>query len=238
MADNTDGMIKRIVSSLNPDDRIAIVNALCFDAKWRVPFEKSDVRKRKFKTASGKKRTVEMMHGTEQRYIEGKGVRGFVKPYAKGYSYVALLPKKGTSLKKFVASLDGKAFIKLVSGAKRQPVRVAMPKYSLTYDNDQMERQLRAMGMGKAFTSSADFSKMATDTRGRLYIGQVMHKTKIDVDEQGTKAAAATAVMMRASSAPFGKVKKVTLNRPFVYAIVDNATKLPVFVGAVNTIGK
>jgi len=234
----TDGMIKKIVDRLDSDTRIAIVNALYFDAKWQEPFEKDTVRTKTFTAANGKKHKVKMMFGTEHRYIEGEGVTGFVKPYAKGYSYVALLPKKGTSVKKFVKGLDGDDFRALVAGAEHAEVHVAMPKYTITYSNDAMEQQLKDMGLSRAFGAKANFKKMAKSSEGPLYIDTVVHKTKIQVDENGTKAAAATGAMMKAGAALIGEVKKVTLNRPFVYAIVDNATDLPVFIGTVNNIGK
>ena len=235
VAEKTEGMIKRVVDRLDPDERIAIVNALYFDAKWKRSFDASDTHEATFTTASGKKRTVQMMHSTEDAYIEGLGAVGFIKPYAKGYSYVALLPEKGVSLKKFVRKLDGDAFRSLIAGATSAKVRVAMPKYSLSYSNDDMSAQLAAMGMPIAFTEGADFTKMATNGDRGLCIGRVVHKTKIDVDELGTKAAAVTGVFMKdAAVAPDLDVKYVTLNRPFVYAIIDNATKLPVFIGTVN----
>ena len=238
VAKNTNNMIKRIVDNLEPDDRIAIVNALYFDAEWLVPYEKDQVKTKKFTTATGQKRKVKMMYSTEHKYIEGKNVTGFIKPYYKGYSYVALLPTKGMSLKKFIATLDGDTFRKLVNRAKTEVVHAALPKYSLTYDNERMEQQLAAMGIKSAFLPNANFKKMGADKFGNLYIGSVIHKTKIELDEQGTKAAAVTGIMAKASSAYIGEIKTVTLDRPFVYAIVDNATKLPVFIGAVNTLGK
>ena len=138
-----------------------------------------------------------------------------------------------------VETLDGDTFRKILASENREEVHVTMPKYSVTYCNDGMEQQLSAMGMPLAFSAQgADFSKMGKDTSGNLYIGAVVHKTKVDVDEDGTKAAAVSAAVMKASCAPVAKPKVVKLNRPFVYAIVDNATKLPVFIGTVNTIGK
>lgn len=233
---NTDGMIKKLVDRLDKDDRIAIVNALTFDAKWRVPFDKDAVQTAKFTNANGKKRKVKMMYDTEHSYIEGAGATGFMKPYAKGYSYVALLPKKGTSLKKFAKSLDGATFRKLVGGTKDAVVHIGLPKYKLDYSNENMDRQLRAMGMGIAFSRQANFKKMARSADGPLFIDTVVQKTHIEVNEDGTKAAAATGVMMKAGSAYMDDVKTVILDRPFVYAIVDNATKLPVFIGTVNDI--
>ena len=238
VADHTNDMIKRIINRLDARDRIAIVNALSFDAEWAQPYEKSQVHKATFTTAKGKKRTVQMMYGTERTYIEGENVTGFVKPYAKGYSYVALLPAKGMSLKKYVSTLDGDTFRSLVAGARTATVHTALPKYSLSYSNDKMADQLAAMGLGNAFSSAADFSKMGTDRMGSLQLDKVAHKTKIILDEKGTKAAAATAAMVKANAMYDPDAKTVMLDRPFVYAIVDNATKLPVFIGTVNTIGK
>ena len=237
VADNTNNMIKRVVDQLDPNDRIAIVNALYFDAEWASPFEKDMVKTRTFTTTTGKKRKVKMMFSTEGKYIEGENVTGFIKPYARGYKYVALLPKKGMSLKKFVSTLDGDTFRKLVASAKKTAVNVGLPKYSLSYSNDGMQEQLAAMGITSAFTEDANFLNMGKSIRGNLYIGEIVHKTKIDLDEQGTKAAAVTGIFMR-DNAIHMDVKTVTLNRPFVYAIVDNATNLPVFIGAVNTLGK
>lgn len=237
VSENTNGMIKRIVDELYEDDRVAIVNALYFDAEWKAPFEPSDVTTERFTNANGKKRKVKMMHGTEHRYIEGDGVTGFIKPYAKGYSYVALLPQKGVDARQYALSLDGDTFRKLVSSAKRQTVRISLPKYSLSYTNDSMERQLKDMGIKLAFSDAANFKNMGVDSKGNLSLDRVIHKTKIDLDEKGTRAAAVTAVMAKANSAMID-VKYVKLNRPFVYAIIDNTNKLPVFIGTVNNIGK
>ena len=86
VAKKTHNMIKRVIDGLQPDDRIILVNAMYFDAKWMAPFEKDYTKKGTFTTANGQKHKVKMMHGTEHRYLERNGVVGFVKPYAKGYS--------------------------------------------------------------------------------------------------------------------------------------------------------
>lgn len=237
VAEHTNGMIKQVVDRLSEEDRVAIINALYFDAEWKVPFEPNEVTTGRFTNANGKKRKVKMMHGTEYRYIEGENVTGFIKPYAKGYSYVALLPQKGINARQYAMSLDGDAFRKLIASAKQETVRISLPKYSLSYTNDSMERQLQDMGMNLAFSDAANFKNMGVDRMGKLSLDRVIHKTKIDLDEQGTRAAAVTAVFAKASCAMVD-VKYVTLNRPFVYAIIDNTNKLPVFIGTVSNIGK
>ena len=236
VAQNTNNMIKRIIDRLDAESKMVIVNALYFDAKWACPFEKSDTWKVPFTSADGKKKKVDMMHDTEGKYLEGDGVVGFVKPYAKGYSYVALLPDEGVSLGDFVSRLSGTQFRKLLANAASCPVEVAMPKQKLEYTDEQLQNQLAAMGMPRAFSQGADFSKMGSSSDGNLYLGEVIHKTKVEVDEAGTKAAAATAIVAKASSIGPHEVKHVSLDRPFVYAIVDNTAKLPLFIGTVNDI--
>ena len=237
VADNTNNMIKRIISQLEPADRIAIVNALYFDAEWLEPYEHGSAVTKKFTNANGAKRKVKMLYGEEHKYIEGKNVTGFIKPYAKGYSFVALLPEEGMNASEYAKTLDGDTFRSLISHAQNKTVRTGLPKFTLTYSNDSMEKQLAAMGIKLAFTDKANFKGMATDAMGNLNIGSVVHKTKIQLDEKGTKAAAATAVIMKASAA-YVDPKEVILDRPFVYAIIDNTTKLPVFIGTVSNIGK
>lgn len=237
VAEKTNNMIKRVISQLEENTRLMIINALYFEAKWRNGFEKNAVRDATFTTANGKKNTVDMMYGEESRYIEGVGVCGFVKPYAKDYSYVALLPDEGTSLQDYVTTLDGTTFRKLVKNASRAEVRIALPKYTVEYTNEAMQRQLIDMGMSDAFSYDADLSKMGTVEDGNLYLDSVIHKTKVEVDESGTKAAAVTGVVVgNTTSVGPSRVKSVILDRPFVYAIVDNATSLPIFIGTVNTL--
>ena len=239
VAEKTNNMIKRLVDQLDADARVVLANALYFDAEWLAPYDKGDVHTAPFTTGSGDKRDVDMMYSREHQYIEGYGATGFIRPYVKGYSYVALLPDQGTSLKSFVSKLDGATFRKLVTKTTTPLVNAGLPKYSLEYSNEDMGAQLAAMGMPLAFNrDKANFKKMGTDSTGNLYIGEVVHKTKIELDELGTKAAAVTGIVMKANAAPFGEVKTVILNRPFVYAIIDNATKLPVFIGTVNDIGR
>ena len=238
VSDHTNGMIKEIIDHLDPSQMVTIVNALYFDAKWASPFVKDYNTKEKFTDAAGNKKTVTMMHDDEYKYIEGAGATGFVKPYAKGYSYVALLPDEGTSTQDFVASLSGDSFSNLVSGASFAHVKIAMPKHTIEYTNDNLKDQLVAMGMEEAFDPNANFQKMGTFQDGGLYIDSVIHKTKVKVNESGTKAAAVTAVEMAGTTSVEQPImyKYVTLDRPFVYAIVDNTTNLPVFIGTVNSV--
>lgn len=113
----------------------------------------------------------------------------------------------------------------------------AIPKFSYDYDIE-MSGALKALGMTKPFEpSKADFSALGSSDSGNIFISRVLHKAYIAVDEKGTKAGAATAVEIKETAAAVD-IYSVTLDRPFIYAVTDNATGLPVFIGAVTDIGK
>jgi serpin B len=118
-----------------------------------------------------------------------------------------------------------------LNDARGTTVTAALPKFTYEFDIE-MNKFLSAMGMPSAFDSAhADFSNLGVSPGGNIYINRVLHKTFIEVDERGTKAAAVTKVEIDTTSAP-PPPPEVILDRPFVYAIIDNATNLPVFIGA------
>ncbi len=236
--DNTDGMIKKILEKLNDDDIMVLLNALTFDADWYDKFAQ-EAHDGSFTNSDGSVCTAKMMNGKTHSYIEGKNCVGFKKNYAGGaYSYIALLPDKGTSIEKFISSLDGKSFLSLVNNAKSTEVNITLPKYSFDFELN-MNDVLKAMGIKLAFDDEkADFTALGSmDNENNIYISQVIHKTHIEVDESGTRAAAVTAVVVTKTSSANMDPKTVTLDRPFVYAIIDNATGLPLFIGAVENLG-
>ena len=154
---------------------------------------------------------------------------------------MALMPNKGISLDDYLKSLSGEEFLKLLDTVDYDcDLDAGLPKFSLDWDA-RLPDVLRRMGINAAFDpDTADFSGLGTLPGGNIYIGDVIHKTHIEVNEKGTKAAAATAVDLPAGSAPFQaprKHVKVILDRPFVYAIVDLKSNLPIFIGLVTDIG-
>ena len=174
---------------------------------------------------------------TEMPYLEDQEATGFMKYYEGGrYAFAAILPKKGTSVIDYVKGLTSEKLTNLFKTAKDQEVSMTMPKFKTKYDSSLAD-QLKAMGIKDAFRlDKADFSKMGKSEIGGIYISDVIHKTFIDVTEKGTRAAAATAVEMAAGCAPIDDYKTVTLDRPFVYAIVDTQTNIPVFIGTLLTL--
>ena len=234
---NTDGMIEKIIDDLAPDAVMYLINTVLFDAEWENIYKKDEIRDGTFTALDGTKRTVSMMYSEEHRYLDDGKATGFIKPYKNGYSLVALLPNGDISLGDYVASMSGKAFIDTVKNAKDVPVETAIPKFSYDYDTE-MSGALKALGMTNPFEpSKADFSALGASDSGSIFISRVLHKAYIAVDEKGTKAGAATAVETILMSNTAG-IYRVTLDRPFVYAVIDDATGLPIFIGTVTELGK
>lgn len=234
----TDGQIKKLLEEKIPEDAVMyLINALSFDAEWENIYKDTDVRKSEFTTQGGEKTTVDFMHSSEEGYINLGNAVGFSKPYAdKKYSFVALLPEEGLSVEDFIDSLDGETLINDVKNLDSSQVEVAIPKFEFEYDKELSE-VLNTLGMKDAFDSSrADFSSLGHSSEGNIYINRILHKTKITLDEKGTKAGAITTVEMVNGSASMEEMKRITLNRPFFFMIVDNQFSMPIFMGTLNEV--
>ena len=231
--DHTDGMIDSILDQIDEDAVMYLINALVFDAEWQHVYDKSDVYKGKFTNIGGTEKQVDMMHSEETVYLQDENAIGFMKPYSGSkYNFAVLLPNEGVDIYEYIAGLTGESLMETLSTPQLGMVMATLPKFSYEYELT-MNDVLKELGMPSAFSGdTADFSKMAHSSRGNIYIGDVLHKTFISVDELGTKAGAVTKVQMNDESAPMSEWV-VTLNRPFVYMIIDNKTNLPVFIGTV-----
>ncbi len=237
--EKTDGMIRDILDRIPESAVMYLVNALAFDAEWESVYKKYEIGANLFTAASGEQREVEMMYADENRYLETDGAVGFIKYYKdRKYAFAALLPEEGTSPGALAASLTGEQLQALLSAPQTVPVETAIPKFETEYDIE-MSDVLKAMGMPDAFDGGkADFSALGYSEEGNIFISRVLHKTYINVDEKGTKAGAATVVEMDTESAaePPADLKRVYLNRPFLYMLIDTETNLPFFIGTVNDI--
>lgn len=236
VSDATDGMIKEIVNDQSVQDMtLLLVNALCFDAKWVRAFSPDTIADT-FTCADGSEVTVDFMQSKNDRLlIDHEGTLGFVKPYAgDSYSFVALLPPEGTSIEDYLADMSGADFVALVdSAAVCDNLKIKMPTFSLDY-SVTLNDALAALGVERIFDERAELSGLGT-TSGQLYVDTVLQKTHIDVDTEGTRAAAVTAIAVNTMAImPPVSYREVTLDRPFVYAIIDNATSTPLFLGVVS----
>lgn len=226
---NTDGMIPKIIEKADRYAVMMLVNAIAFDAKWETPYKRSDIEKLEFTSYSGSKKKTDFMCSTENVYLKDGGAVGFMKPYKNGrFAFAALLSDENTGIDDYVASLSGDKLMKIFSSAKRgNEVNVKMPKFRAEY-SAQLIDTLKKMGVKDAFDSkTADFSSLIENRDA--YIATVVHKTFIEVDENGTRAAAST--LVGADTMSLMEPYSVCLNRPFVYIIVDTETNLPLFIG-------
>lgn len=234
---NTDGMIKKILDKIDPDHIMFLINAIVFDAKWNIPYKKDDVNPDKFSDINGDLKEVTMMKSNEIGYIFDDYAKGFIRPYKdEKYSFAALLPNEGVSIYEYINLLTKESLTNTLNNYERTEVTAFTPKFSYSYEIE-MSDLLQKLGINDAFDPmSADFSKMGKSSAGNIFIGDVLHKTYISVDEKGTKAAAVTKIGMKETAVdPFSE-KIIKLDRPFVYMIIDNQTKLPIFIGVLVTV--
>ncbi len=231
--ENTDGMIPEILSQLDANTVMCLVNALAFEAQWEEVYQEHQIgTESTFYTASGQPKTVEFMISKEYAYLEDENAIGFVKYYeGRDYAFAALLPNEDVALEDYVNSLTGEQLQSLLSHPQQVSTRVSIPKFETAYMGD-LSKTLESLGMADAFDwQLADFSRMGTAEGGNIYISQVLHRTYISVAEQGTKAGAATAVIMAEGAMAPEDYKTVTLNRPFLYLIWDVHENVPLFIG-------
>lgn len=232
---NTDGMIEKILDQIDEDTVMYLINAVVFDAEWKKVYNKNNITSGQFTDISGQKQPADFMFSEENLFLDDGRATGFIKPYENGiYSFVALLPNEDVSISDYIATLTGEGFLNTVNNAQQTLVRAGLPKFSYDY-TIKMNDALKDLGIPKAFSpTEADFTKLGKSSRGNIYIGEVLHKTFISVDELGTKAGAVTKVEMKDEA--YIEAKIVTLDRPFVYAIIDNTTGFPLFIGTVMSL--
>ena len=231
----TDGMIPKILEKAPSKEAVMyLVNALSLDGKWAEPYRDFQLEDGIFTTQSGEKQDVSFMNDTLWGYIRLENAGGFSKSYRGGqYEFVALLPDKDITMEEFLKTLDGEKLMQSLKNRQPKSVQTKLPKF-LTEYSSKLNDSLKALGMGDAFSpEKADFSKMASSKQGNIYINDVIHKTKIEVNEKGTKAAAVTMVEMNQETAmEEEEPEKIYLDRPFFYMIVDTEQNFPVFMGS------
>ena len=220
------------------DTRLVLTNAIYFKGEWASVFDGKDTHNLGFQLRKGDWVEVPTMKQTaEFGYLRGEGFQALEMPYKGGdLSMVALLPEAADGLAEFEKKLTAENVAgwlpKLAGG--RQQVEVLFPQLKITCEYNEMERTLAAMGIADAFVyGRADFSGM--DGTRELYISKVVHKAFVEVNEKGTEAAAATAVIMVFGAAP-GRPRHPVFraDHPFVFLIRDNRSGSILFVGRVT----
>jgi serpin B len=231
----TEGKIKDLFGKgvLKRDTRLVLANAIYFQGDWASQFKKDQTKKEDFTREDGTRVPVPLMH-QEARfgYVETAEAQVLEMPYAgKQLSMVAVLPRKGTKLAEVEKGLSADKLAGWVKALRQHKVKVWLPRYQLE-SAFQLNQTLQALGMELAFSQQADLSGM--NGKGGLYIGAVVHKAFVEVDEKGTKAAAATGVAIQPTSARIDKTASFRADRPFVFLIRDQKSGAVLFLGRVR----
>lgn len=233
VATNTNDKIKDLIAEgkLDSSTRLVLVNAIYFKGNWEIPFEKEATSKKPFTIAMGKKIDVPTMHGTAYfNLATGKGFKALEMPYAgHDLSMIILLPNAKNGL----ATLEKTLEADLLTGLEfnQQELMVQLPKFKFDWKHDLAD-MLSTMGAKLAFSDKADFSGL--DGSKNLYISQVIHQAFIEMNEAGTEAAAATAVMMMFGGVgPATDPLSFTADHPFLFLIRENSTGTILFIGRV-----
>ena len=237
--DKTAHMIPELLSSpLDPNTVMVLVNAIRFEAQWAKEYKDSQITTQKFRGTEGEK-DASMMTSKENGYFSTEKATGFIKYYeGEEYAFVAILPTdEKTDANTFIKSFTYEDYKKFIASRSNVDVRAVMPEFKSDYGM-YLNDTCRKLGVTDAFDDTkADFSGITYPKNGKLFISKIIHKTHIEVDRKGTKAAASTAVTLEVKgAAPVNDFKEVICDRPYVYAIVDTVSMNPVFIGTVNSI--
>ena len=237
-SDHTDGMIEEIVDRISPDAVAYLINTLTYENKWLVPYEKEQLRTGIFTDASGSSQKAEFMYSDENRYFEDELAEGFIKPYKDGFSFIAIRPKDGVTTNGYISRMTGEKLRKLINEPQQITVSAGIPEFSNEGFTDLVP-VFESMGMKDIFDSvKADMTRMGTSTGGNIYIGAAFQKAFIEVNSDGTRAAAVSIAEAKDGCAMVDIPKTVILDRPFIYIIADDSRLegLPLFMGTVENI--
>ena len=255
----TNGMIDKILDRIDPDFVLGLANALAIDVEWPSSFECNKTTKDSFTKVDNKKMDTEMMHksydDSNAKYLKDDLAEGIILPYIKynkktgeidengnGLEFIAILPK--TDINTYINSLKEDTISNLIATTRESSeeleINLGLPRFKYDYQIEDFIDILKQMGIKDAFSqSTADFSNMMSDSPlyENIYVGEAIHKTHIDLNEKGTKAAAVTYFGMFKNSALIETKEKeiinITFDKPFIYMIRDEKTKEMLFFGVV-----
>ena len=232
-ADNTAGRIDKMIEAIDPATQLYLLNALYFKGLWTTPFDTALTREDIFHGDSNDSHVKFMHNKAYFPYYMGPEGSMVELPYGDDMNFVmdVIIPPDGLSADEFVTGLDSESLSRLSAGLQTDEIRLILPSFKAEYDVS-LNAALQRLGMKEAFTSSADFSGMSGDP---LMISEVKQKTFIEVNEEGSEAAAITSIgIMRTSLAPEPFEFKV--DRPFVFLIRERNSGTILFMGLVRNL--
>lgn len=243
--EKTNGMIDQMLTEpLDAQTQLALFNTVYFKGKWQIPFKASDTHKENFYLQSGQEdaEQVEMMnlYATEVDYIANDFAEGVILPYQndgnQNMAFIALKPTDNTNVRDIYGRLTGRDIQDMIVNKQTALVNMKLPKFEIIFDKNLTEC-LKNMGLTQCFDmEKANFDQIGkTEGGDNLHIGLVRQKAKIIVDEEGTEAAAVSAVLMMCAGAHEPEeTKELYFNEPFIYMIMDMDNDMPLFIGILD----
>ena len=232
VSDQTHEKITKILEQIDPQTMMILVNALYFNCVWEYEFDKKETESKPFYKEDGSKYAdVDMMHiENTYNFLKKDEFKAVEMPYKNGkFSMHLLLPEDGYTVSDIIEMMNDESWNEWTEAyTEIEDVNITMPKFKFAFDRS-IGPDLIAMGLGPAFTDTADFSGISEIA---LMISKVIHKTYIDVNEEGTEAAAVTAVVFDLTTA--APDYNMYIDRPFLFAITENSSKSIIFIGKVT----
>lgn len=230
--EKTQNKIPKIIEKIDPATILYLINAIYFKGSWAEKFDSNNTINQDFTSSDGKTKSVSMMNKSgDFNYYKGDKFQAVQLPYGNGkFSMYVFLPDENSSLDDFYKNLNQDNWKDWLNKFSKNKGKIGLPKFKSEYGKE-LSKVLDSLGMGIAFGSNADFSKMVNES---VSISEVMHKTFIEVNEEGTEAAAATSVAITKNSIILGKEFNFVANRPFFIAITESQTGTILFSGIIN----
>jgi serine protease inhibitor len=234
----TNRRIPRLLNEIKPDEVLFLINAIYFKGRWRDAFDPKQTQTGPFHGADGRDRSAHLMRQKASLgYHETDQYQAVDLPYGNGaFAMTVLLPRTGKAPGELLATLTPDGWKVLTERFRQAEVSLTLPRLRLEYTR-RLNDDLTALGMDIAFNGDrADFSRIADVHPLRLYLSRVDQKTFVEVNEEGTEAAAATSVGIAVRSAQ--RVFEMKVDRPFLFALRERLSGTVLFIGVMNTVGE
>ncbi|KAL4449310.1 hypothetical protein ABPG74_015692 [Tetrahymena malaccensis] len=234
ISDLTNNKIQNILTqdSFDNDAKMILINAIYFKGTWNKQFEESQTKKQKFYTNDNKSKLVKMMNMTNKFYYHESESYQFISIPYKNYDYcLTIFLPTDKNILDFEKCFTHSSFTEAFNSSIQTKVNLTLPKFKINGDQTNLNQALQALGLNDCFTTNADFRDI--QLQNQIMLSQVTHLAKIEIDEQGTEAAAATTIVMRKKSKISKEQEEIvmTCDRPFMYALIHSPSQLILFMG-------
>lgn len=211
--------IPQIINSIGPNDLMVLINGIYFKGDWRSPFNEENTKKDNFLNFGKQPNQVDFMKSSGiVVYFENNEVQAVTLNYMQDFmEALIILPKNESDINNYIKNFSSEKYQEIIGHQTQKKVDLSLPKFKVDFEAE-MKDYLSALGMNQAFTEKADFTDMLNGNE-KAFIGRVLHKTFLNVNEEGTEAGAATAMVMCNSWVPPEPAKVMNVNHPFLFIV-------------------